>query len=227
MLARKDAIYRVEQSLRRTAGSRRLTGWEAYVETEHGFEDVHAILSRTKRSPLPYGPMPVPAKDMNNFIGIGSGFQKPSPRMRLTLRGSHKDAEAPIEELWSGSHFRAGSWIVSTRLKSMLQGEARDAFEFLPIDTELVEDGVVVYPPERWLCDLTLFIPAIEQDNATVVAAARTHSVRYRSNAVGSHPFFRDESMPSEWVFCTHHARQAIKGAQIVGARFELWGHQS
>lgn len=225
-----DAIYFVELADKRPRGTRNVREALYYVETATGKwrtcvfteEDIRAGI----RAHVPYGPRPVPPKDMINFVGVGSGFAPNTPRMRVELRVSEADAERPLGDIHGGSWFRSGAWIVTDEAKAVLRGCDPEGFECLLIITEFLQNGDTLPAPNLWLCELVRFVNALDDVGQRLLPLAREAKLAFNAGAIGALPFFHEASLPSDWIFCTEVGRRAIVDAGLTGLKFEMWGRQ-
>lgn len=220
----ENSIYRIEPADVRPRGTRRVIEWNYYVESKRGeFEPEEAIMSRHEPR-IPYGPHPVPEAHMINFVGLGSGFAPDTPRLKLVLEVTDKDKDRPFEDMWGGG-FRGGTWTVSDRAKAVLREIEREAFEFLPLITELKTTNEISPGPTYWLSEVFGFIECLpDYSHKESWVRQREGGLEFSDDAIGARKFFRSAKGFSSWVHCTAEARSKIVESALKGFSFKLVG---
>lgn len=119
-----------------------------------------------------------------------------------------------------------GYWLISDRMKAVVEGVDPDAFAFLQCKVQL-RDGSE--GPARWLCEIVRVLDAVDEENSDVEIRTAddgskyyrfTGTIRFRSDAVGSSHIFRLEYLRSTWA-CDEVLRRACIEAELTGLRFK------
>lgn len=121
----------------------------------------------------------------------------------------------------------SGFWLVSGRMKGVLEVIDSDAFEFVRCDFHAF-DGMI--SPDFWLCDVVRVMDALDESASDVQIIVRDGRKIYnlmgsvclifRSDIVGNARVFRME-YSQDSIFCDEFMRTACKQAGVTGVQFE------
>lgn len=123
-----------------------------------------------------------------------------------------------------------GFWIVSAKMKTVLEATDPEACEFRPCETVLTSGDP---GPERWLCTITrAFLGAVDLE-ATEGLLVRTNpngsisytptpltKLRFKRDVVGGAHLFHVVAVPSRFLYCDQIMKDACKRAGLKGIRF-------
>jgi hypothetical protein len=211
-------------------GTRKILGKEAWVETSPGVWERADLFTQADvdagiRTRVPYGPRSGPKSQMNNFVGVASGFSPTTPPLRLLLDVSGVGSDRPLKDILPG-YFRSGSWTVLERAKHVLDTLHPQGFEYWPVRVELRQRGKSVGELTAWACEPIIMVEGLDAANTPRFSVAlREGQLLFRSSALGSSAFFRDEAA-SFLLCCTSAARDAILNAGLTGLYFDRVGSQ-
>jgi hypothetical protein len=122
-----------------------------------------------------------------------------------------------------------GYWLISERLKLLLDSVDPNAFAFVECKTRLPDGSE---GPPRWLCDVVRVLDAVDEEKSTLAIKTATDDsgtkyygfcpgerMIFREGAVGPSHVFRLR-FSSERVVCDEDMRSACKAAGITGISF-------
>jgi hypothetical protein len=120
-----------------------------------------------------------------------------------------------------------GYWLISDRMKIVLERVDPEAFAFLKCRVELPDgsDG-----PVHWLCDVVRVLDALDEERSKIgIGVADNGSKAYnflgvtrlifKEDAVGPHHVFRMKYYGAARI-CDEEMRRACKSAGLTGLRF-------
>jgi len=122
----------------------------------------------------------------------------------------------------------SGYWLISDRMKSVLQGADPEAFAFLQCDVR-TPDGKDA--PVRWFCDVIRVLDALDEgrsavkigtadDGSKVYNFGYGASLTFNESVVGNSYIFRMKYSAST-IICDEAFKQACKSANVVGLSFQ------
>jgi len=149
----------------------------------------------------------------------GGGF----PSLRSTPRLVHVPGSGPLPEDLEGGF--SGYWLVSERLKHLMQSIDPDAFAFAETDYRLA-DGTI--GPAMYLCDVVRTVDALDEKASEVLIEVSDdfEAGKYYDLAGGARLAFRKEVLGSAHVFklpyngvvfCDRTFKDAVEAAGISG----------
>ena len=122
----------------------------------------------------------------------------------------------------------SGYWLVSDRMKTVVERIDRNAFAFLKCRVQL-RNGTEA--PLRWLCDVVRVLDALDEQNSKVtIGVSSIGSKTYYIPMLG-HVFFRGEDVGPNHIFrvmytdsyivCDEEMKLACKAADLTGIVFD------
>jgi hypothetical protein len=122
----------------------------------------------------------------------------------------------------------SGYWLISDRMKLVLQGADPEAFAFLQCDVR-TPDGKDA--PVRWFCDVIRVLDALDEARSAVAIGtaddgSRVYnfgygaSLTFNESVVGNSHIFRMKYNEST-IVCDEAFKQACKSANVVGISFQ------
>ena len=178
------------------------------------------------RTPGPF-PLPRPSR-----LQWGSGFPRdmPTPIVRFRCTGLSKLR-------WSDAYYHDGNrWVISERLKGQFEALDPEAFDIIPIETQLAngEPG-----PPRWMCEVVRFRDAFHRERSRefgleIVEIAGQDSIDGRVGILANGNACFDAAQLSGALFwreafarhqfCREAAKCALVDASITNLRFSQVG---
>ncbi|MBR1167303.1 imm11 family protein [Bradyrhizobium sp. DASA03005] len=171
-----------------------------------------------------------PGWELENFAALGIGRVLRPPRGK---RGFPSLSETPrllIDKSlgrppvdWEMFH---DYWLVSDRMKSVLEAVDREGVAFLKCETRSLKGDAPVY----WLCDVVRRLDVIDEEKSIVeVLDDGTDYRRYNGTAISRY-VFREEAIGSahifrprfleQWILCDQAMKGACKAAGVRGLSF-------
>jgi hypothetical protein len=156
--------------------------------------------------------------------GIGSGIPRGSETPTLFVDAD----EDAVPDLSPGL---GGRWYVSGKAREILERIDSSGFDWTLASTRLLTaDGRQLEGPEFYLCDVTRYVDALDENRSriTVLGPMRTVSVfgdqnTFIADRIGDFRIFRLMYSTSR-IVCTEEFRVAVEHAGLTGATFERMG---
>ncbi|MHC4052656.1 imm11 family protein [Bradyrhizobium sp. 25ACV] len=171
-----------------------------------------------------------PGLEIENLAALGAGRVLLSPRGKRSFPPLAETPRFLIDKSlgrppvdWELFH---DFWLVSDRMKNLLEAVDRDGVSFLRCETRSLKGGAPVY----WLCDIVRRLDVIDEEKSIVeVLDDGTDFRRYdnmaissfvfREEAIGSARIFRPRFLESR-IICDQTMKDACKAAGVRGLRF-------
>jgi tetratricopeptide (TPR) repeat protein len=122
-------------------------------------------------------------------------------------------------------------WLVTAKMKSLMEALDREAFEFLQCRVQFPDgsDG-----PARWLCDVVRVLDAVDEEKSKLTIRTGQSGNKYYSflsfanlffkrDVVGTSRFFR-LSYSQDCVICDDEVKAACESADLKGLHFVAQG---
>lgn len=171
-----------------------------------------------------------PGLEMENFDALGVGPVLYSPRDKRSFPPLLETPRLLIDKSlgrpprdWEKFH---DFWLVSDRMKSVLEAVDREGVAFLRCETRSLRGGAPAY----WLCDIVRELDVIDEEKSNFkVLDDGTDFRRYDRMARDSSFVFREEAIGSAHVFrvrflnrvvCDQAMKDAYKASGLKGLRF-------
>jgi hypothetical protein len=122
-------------------------------------------------------------------------------------------------------------WLISDRMKGILEGIDPDGFAFVRCNVELAngQEG-----PIYWLCDVIRVLDALNEEKSTITIIYDENGNKIHYRGVGINSVFRKDVVESAHVFrielfqsivlCDEVTKIACNDAQLRGVRFKQVG---
>jgi hypothetical protein len=171
-----------------------------------------------------------PGWELENLAALGAGRVLRSPRGERRFPALAETPRLLIDKSlgrppvdWEMFH---DFWLVSDRMKGVLEAEDREGVAFLKCETRSLKGGAPVY----WLCDIIRRLDVIDEEKSIVqVLDEGTDFRRYdgttisryvfREEAIGSAHIFRPRFL-EQWILCDQTMKDACKAAGVKGLSF-------
>ncbi|MGX0964327.1 hypothetical protein AB7M63_004776 [Bradyrhizobium japonicum] len=171
-----------------------------------------------------------PGLEMENFAALGAGRVLLSPRGKRSFPALAETPRLLIDKSlgrppvdWELFH---DFWLVSDRMKSVLESVDSDGVAFLRCETRSLRGDAPVY----WLCDVVRKLEVIDEEKSIVeILDDGTDFRRYDNTAISSF-VFREEAIGSAHIFrprfletriiCDQAMKDACKAAGVRGLSF-------
>ncbi|WBL76564.1 DUF1629 domain-containing protein [Bradyrhizobium xenonodulans] len=171
-----------------------------------------------------------PGWEMENLVALGAGrVPLHSPRGKRSFPPLAETPRLLIDKSlgrppvdWELFH---DFWLVSDRMKNVLEAVDRDGVAFLRCETRSLSGGAPVY----WLCDIVRQLDVIDEEKSNVVILDDGTDFRRYDNMATSSFVFREEAIGSAHIFrarflnrvvCDQAMKDACKAAGLRGLRF-------
>lgn len=170
-----------------------------------------------------------PGLQMENMAALGVGRVLMSPRDKRSFPPLAETPRLLIDKSlgrppvdWELFH---DFWLVSDRMKSVLEAVDRDGVAFLRCETRSLSGGAPVY----WLCDIVRELDVIDEEKSCVRILEDGTDFRiydpmaisnfvFKEEAIGSAHIFRPRFLPR--IICDQSLKDACKAAGMRGIRF-------
>lgn len=172
----------------------------------------------------------LPGWKMENFDALGVGPVLHSPRGKRSFPPLLETPRLLIDKSLGrpprDRELFDDFWLVSDRMKSVLEAVDREGVAFLRCETRSLRGGAPVY----WLCDIVRELDVIDEEKSNFkVLDDGTDFRRYDGMVTDSSFVFREEAIGSAHVFrarflnrvvCDQAMKDACKAAGLKGLRF-------
>lgn len=170
-----------------------------------------------------------PGWKMENFDALGAGPALYSPRGKRSFPPLAQTPRLLIDKSLGRPpvdwELFDDFWLVSDRMKSVLEAVDREGVAFLRCETRSLRGGAPVY----WLCDIVRKLDVINEEKSNVKVlddgtdfrrydGMTNSSFVFREEAIGSAHIFRARFL--ERVVCDQAMKDACKAAGLKGLRF-------
>jgi Protein of unknown function (DUF1629) len=118
-------------------------------------------------------------------------------------------------------------WLVTEKMKSLMEALDREAFEFLQCRVQFPDgsDG-----PRRWLCDVVRVLDAADEEKSKVTIRTGQSGHKFYSSGGGVNLFFKPDVVGTsrffrlyyyqDHVICDDEVKAACEAADLKGLRF-------
>ncbi|MBR0856768.1 imm11 family protein [Bradyrhizobium liaoningense] len=170
-----------------------------------------------------------PGWQMENFAALGAGPVLMSPRGKRSFPPLSETPRLLIDKSlgrppvdWELFH---DFWLVSDRMKSVLEAVDGEGVAFLRCETRSLRGGAPVY----WLCDVVRRLDVINEEESIVKLLDDGTDFRRYDNMADSSFVFREEAIGSAHIFrarflerviCDQAMKDACKAAGLKGLSF-------
>ncbi|QQO17033.1 DUF1629 domain-containing protein [Bradyrhizobium diazoefficiens] len=171
-----------------------------------------------------------PGLEMENMATLGAGRVLMSPRGKRSFPPLCETPRLLIDKSLGRPpvdwELFDDFWLVSDRMKSVLEAVDRDGVAFLKCETRSLSGGAPVY----WLCDIVRQLDVIDEEKSNVEILDDGTDFRRYSNVAISSFVFREEAIGSAHIFrprfletriiCDQSLKDACKAAGLRGLSF-------
>ncbi|RXT36668.1 hypothetical protein B5V03_34085 [Bradyrhizobium betae] len=171
-----------------------------------------------------------PGLQLENIAALGAGRVLDSPRGKRSFPTLSETPRFLIDKSLGRApvdceHFH-DFWLVSTRMKSVLEAVDREGVAFLRCETRSLSGNAPVY----WLCDIVRLLDAVDEEKSNLEIledgtdyrhynAMALSSFAFREEAIGSAHIFRLRFLSSR-IICDQAMKDACKAAGLRGLGF-------